>query len=556
MTEIMKTHSNLSDRIQTYPGYPTERLFMAECFFGSDRRIKIPDGPWSASNDELPTSYETKAFCKAGYTVDSAGRPLHPQWEQILSDKSRGAITGKGKYYYWGPNYTADPIVIAGGDRRQVLLIKRHDTGEWALPGGFVDNGEKAIDTASRELGEEAGLTNIGKPSAQIYKGVVSDLRTTLHSWAETTAYLWNLETTNEVCAGDDADEAAWFFEDNLPQNLHGSHAEIIKLALDYQNPTKLSEILSQPSELLTISPAIGGHMAYCHLLVDGPNDRLFVKAYDPKQFTDDVRRQHSLEYLHKENSVLGYLSENRYTYIPNRFELIDHKLIAMDAFRSDEGWNWRVPKSKIQKKQYISDVLIALEKLHSIPLPLTDISRNVASTCQVLQQEGWSSINMHSLLKIRQRVDQLSKKFDKRLQSITIDLLDNLDDMRSTAQPMKLPQYLVLSHNDARQANIAWHPDLGVKLVDWSWADAAPEFADSTMFLIDLAKSGVDVTPYLEKYFDKKYALTLIGFWLAHSILPTHNGSDTVRMQQVASATESYNLINNRLGLNYQPAK
>lgn len=38
----------------------------------------------------------------------------------------------------------------------QFIAIKRRDTGEWALPGGMVDPGEKVAATAIREFQEEA----------------------------------------------------------------------------------------------------------------------------------------------------------------------------------------------------------------------------------------------------------------------------------------------------------------------------------------------------------------------------------------------------------------
>lgn len=38
------------------------------------------------------------------------------------------------------------------------LLIRRTDTGEWALPGGTLEWGERLRDAIARELGEEAGV--------------------------------------------------------------------------------------------------------------------------------------------------------------------------------------------------------------------------------------------------------------------------------------------------------------------------------------------------------------------------------------------------------------
>lgn len=51
------------------------------------------------------------------------------------------------KLWYEGPNYTADAVVINPASKR-LLLIQRKDTGQWALPGGFVDEGEIALDAA------------------------------------------------------------------------------------------------------------------------------------------------------------------------------------------------------------------------------------------------------------------------------------------------------------------------------------------------------------------------------------------------------------------------
>ena len=41
----------------------------------------------------------------------------------------------------------------------QLLLIRRGDTGTWALPGGTLEWGESARSTLARELREEAGAT-------------------------------------------------------------------------------------------------------------------------------------------------------------------------------------------------------------------------------------------------------------------------------------------------------------------------------------------------------------------------------------------------------------
>src|SRR4051812_4729167 len=48
-------------------------------------------------------------------------------------------------------------VAVHGPDRR-LLLVRRCDSGAWELPGGQVDVGEAASETAARETAEETGL--------------------------------------------------------------------------------------------------------------------------------------------------------------------------------------------------------------------------------------------------------------------------------------------------------------------------------------------------------------------------------------------------------------
>ena len=65
--------------------------------------------------------------------------------------------------------YCAATVAVLLGD--QILLQKRHDTGEWGLHGGAVELGEHPEETAKRELLEETGLIADELAFAKIFAG-------------------------------------------------------------------------------------------------------------------------------------------------------------------------------------------------------------------------------------------------------------------------------------------------------------------------------------------------------------------------------------------------
>ncbi|GAA4895684.1 NUDIX domain-containing protein [Streptomonospora salina] len=49
--------------------------------------------------------------------------------------------------------------VIVANERDEVLMIRRTDNGNWAVPGGAIDLGESLPEAAVRETREETGIT-------------------------------------------------------------------------------------------------------------------------------------------------------------------------------------------------------------------------------------------------------------------------------------------------------------------------------------------------------------------------------------------------------------
>ncbi|KAG8511645.1 ADP-ribose pyrophosphatase, mitochondrial [Galemys pyrenaicus] len=197
------------------------------------------------------------------YEIEN-GKPRNPV--------GRTGLTGRGLLGRWGPNHAADPIItrwkrdrsgnkithpISGKNILQFVAIKRKDCGEWAIPGGMVDPGEKISATLKREFGEEA-LNSLQKSSAEkreleeqlhklfsqkhlvIYQGYVDDPRNTDNAWIETEAVNYH-DKTGEIMdnlileAGDDAGKVKWVdISDKL--KLYASHSQFIKIVTEKQD--------------------------------------------------------------------------------------------------------------------------------------------------------------------------------------------------------------------------------------------------------------------------------------------------------------------------------
>ena len=542
MNEVKKT-IEMSD---PYPGYPSER-YVAPA--DSENIQDIPDGPWNAKNTDFPTVEQAKGFLDAGYTIDSLGRPLHPDYLEMVTNPDVGVVAGKGFYRHWGPNFTADPIVITKTAQPRVLLIKRGDTGAWALPGGFVDPEDSdTLAAARREAKEEAGI-DIVVEAIEIYTGVVGDRRTTAHAWAETGAYLMQPDRQTIVSAADDAKDAKWIRLDQIDGHLFGSHNFLINEALnkiEFSKKTPIADILSLPKESLDVEIIDAGHMAYDHYFISNTDSCLFVKEHDASRFTDAFREAHSRQYLRKEYAVYEHVAECGFSDVPDRVELIEDHLLAMDGLREDEGWLWRAPRNDAQQlAQYVRDVLQSFDQLQRVPIPnQPQYHEDINPTHETFWAEGWDDITNETTQPLVERMNELSAYWTEKQKTDVSDLIQALPALRSHANQMDRHPELFMAHNDARQSNIAWNPNEGARIVDWSWADPAPKNADSTMFIIDLAKSGYDVTPYLE-YVNKDQVVLLIGMWLAHSRWNTRDGSLTVRRQQLASAVAAHELLN-----------
>ncbi|XP_077976552.1 ADP-ribose pyrophosphatase, mitochondrial-like isoform X2 [Styela clava] len=186
-----------------------------------------------------------------------------------INPRGRTGLTGRGLLGKWGPNHAADPIVTrwrrdkngdvlkdenTGRPILQFVAVLRKDNGEWAIPGGMVDAGEKVSLTLKREFGEEAlnslkysekdkkalekSFSNLFSKGHEIYSGYVDDPRNTDNAWMETTAVNFHDKDGTSFAkmpleGGDDARSARWM-DVSSSLKLYASHSSFLKSTAEY----------------------------------------------------------------------------------------------------------------------------------------------------------------------------------------------------------------------------------------------------------------------------------------------------------------------------------
>ncbi len=118
------------------------------------------------------------------------------------------------------PFPTVDVIVETEGG--VVLIERHHEPHGWALPGGFVDYGERVEDAARREVREETGLD----VDLSTLLGVYSDPDRDPRQHNLSVVFVGSAHGTPK--GSDDASRADIFDPEALPTPLCFDHARIL----------------------------------------------------------------------------------------------------------------------------------------------------------------------------------------------------------------------------------------------------------------------------------------------------------------------------------------
>jgi ADP-ribose pyrophosphatase YjhB (NUDIX family) len=245
-----------------WPGYPLQRMYIdTPGFVAQSSSLFVPEGPWHIHghanremarlellDKEIPTvqaiasATQQAHWAKVGFLADQYGRPVHPYWKQLLTDRRIGLPTGIGMFYRYGPNRSVDSVVYTytNSNEPTFLLVRQAATGKWGLPGGFVDASDGSLENAARrEIAEETGLADLKGVAEVIIQALPMRRRDTLHAWSETVVFVIHADQrylrTAPLQAGDDADAVGWFTEQEMAQlAMQDTHPPYITYARQF----------------------------------------------------------------------------------------------------------------------------------------------------------------------------------------------------------------------------------------------------------------------------------------------------------------------------------
>lgn len=125
---------------------------------------------------------------------------------------------------YSNPLPTAD-VIIYDPQCGIVLVRRRNPPIGYALPGGFVEEGESVEHAAVREIKEETNLDVELLGILGVYSNPMRDRR----CHVMTTVFVGRAQHRENLKGGDDAQNAAFYPLDNIPETLCFDHAKVIR---------------------------------------------------------------------------------------------------------------------------------------------------------------------------------------------------------------------------------------------------------------------------------------------------------------------------------------
>jgi len=304
----------------------------------------------------------------------------------------------------------------------------------------------------------------------------------------------------------------------------------------------------------LQIASVSGGFSRNRRALVSAGDKTIFVKEVDIDVLPGEGERE--LAWLKKDYEVTRLLQKLHPKFVADWIKLDgDGHVLMTTSYASTDGWLWQPPAEKFLAERYTSAVVAATRELEKTELPhemVEELQLQPFTTAELGLDDGIDQVIAEADIR-RQLIDNYQKvlpeqsEVNQRRCQKMMELLsrsDELVDISVCAKQFAKQPEDCFNHSDVRSDNLAFHPQTGeLKLVDWNWASYAPRGSGATEFLIDMARHGHDVTPWLGELNTGMLA-AFVGFYLIRSLKPPLQPGDTLRQMQALSAATAYDLL------------
>ena len=242
--------------------------------------------------------------------------------------------------------------------------------------------------------------------------------------------------------------------------------------------------------------------------------------------------------------------------YVADWTELADDGHVLMtSSYASSDGWLWQPPTDNSVAERYISTVITEVRELEKIKLPqelIEELQLQPFAARELGLDDGIDQIIADADIR-RRLIDNYQKLLPNQLEinqqrcQAIIELLEKCDeliDISARAKEFAKQTEDCFNHSDVRSDNLAFNPQTGeLKLVDWNWASCASQGSGATEFLVDMARHGHDVTPWLGEL-NAEMLASFVGFFLTRSLKPPLKPGDNLRQMQALSAAVAYDLL------------
>lgn len=304
----------------------------------------------------------------------------------------------------------------------------------------------------------------------------------------------------------------------------------------------------------LQVKSISGGYSRNRRSLV-GYGDRwIFVKEVDHDLLPSDGAEE--LGWLNKDCECVNHLIKSVPELVPEWEKLVaDGHVLLMPSYQESDGWKWQFPSNTDEQRQYIQAVVDATKKLESVKFDQDSIDR--LKLHPYFRDKLAIDGGLKLIIENAEIRNQLIEKYVAMAQDDSLTGLrdvihkmqDLLTDEKALSELSIKASALIdqpndfFGHCDVRSDNIAYNSSTGqVKFVDWNWASYISSGFGATEFLVDMARRGVDVSPWVGDL-NIELLAAVVGFYTKRCLQDPLAPGNTLRDVQAQSAAVALNL-------------